>query len=307
MNLNPEQFAQNKFEYSRFLRPNEIDMVNRKVGKVGEQSTNLFGKEEDTIEDLKKFFIKPSEQMKESHLNYFLIKKWKVSEYNKKAKDDQKVLIYLSVDFFYSIYIEREDKAGKLKRTFKASFHAETSELVVKEIEKVIEISYISKGFLWDSSKKIKLRFPGDSMDEFILHHQRAKTIFNDPTSKKARIEQDYGKKYMSSINLTGKYTENTQKEETISGVKERPLSNLQMPRSLAEVDEDIDLRKFRTVESLDFHDWAQQGGGGEHYASERGVEHRISKEHLPQDVRQEIENSFAKEISGNNSTKKKD
>ena len=167
-----------------------------------------------------------SEEIKETQLNYLIVRKFKGYEYKKKRVKNPIAHIYLSVDFFYSIYIEKVDKTGKLEHNLKMTFPAETSTLKVKNIEKVIEITYIEKGILWDSKKKVQIQLSGDCMDEFILHHQQAKIMFknrnqtNDPKNKKNK------EIHQSSIQLKGKYQDSTEKIKDVQNSTNHEIRN---------------------------------------------------------------------------------
>lgn len=182
--LQPEVLSQDIFAYSRLLRVNEIQLVNRRIGKVPNSN---YGNQPDTVLDLRIFFMKSSEDVKQSQLNYLVVRKWSGLEYKKKRVKNPVVHVYLSVDFFYSIYIEKINKAGKIENALKASFPAETSSIVVKEIEGIIEITYIEKGLLWDSKKKIKVQFSPDTVDEFVMHHHQAKEMCTESSSEKQK------------------------------------------------------------------------------------------------------------------------
>lgn len=168
------------FDYSNLLRPNEIQLVNRRIGKTPADSSQL----PDSVLDLRKFFMRSSEEMNESQLNYLLVKKWVGHEYKKKKRQNSVLHVYLSVDFYYSVYMEKIDKTGKIEQTLKAVFTAESTKVTVREIEKVAEITYIEKGILWDSKKKISIQFAADVLEEFKLHHQQARIMFTDEVAK---------------------------------------------------------------------------------------------------------------------------
>jgi hypothetical protein len=145
-----------------------------------------------------------SEDMKETQLNYLVVRKWTGKEYKKKRSKNPVVHVYLSVDFFYSVYLEKTNKSGKVENHLKVSFPAETSDLVIKEIENVIEVTYIEKGLLWDSKKKVRLQFTPDAIDEFVMHHQQAKEMLNTTKveDKSKNTEKPQVKVHQSSIQL---------------------------------------------------------------------------------------------------------
>lgn len=214
------------FEYKRFLRTNEIDLVNRKIGKIPSKSDSakrentLFGSREDTLADLEDFFMRTSKKTKELQLNYFLVKSWRATEHRKKGAVP--VHIFLSVDFCYSVYLEATDKAGYACKIFKRVFHAETSKITVKEVQKVVEITFKEKGLLWNSSKKMKLEFAEEDLDEFVLHHQQALAILGRKASKKDSEGKSNKKMTKSSIQLSGKYQDSTDKVESVKSIKKQ-------------------------------------------------------------------------------------
>lgn len=146
-----------------------------------------------------------SEQMNESQLNYLLVKKWVGHEYKKKRLSTV-LHVYLSVDFFYSVYAERPGKTGQVEQALKAVFAAESTSLNVREIEKVVEITYVEKGLLWDSKKKLRIQFSADVLEEFKLHYHQARIMFTD---EEPRVDPDPEPQrpiHQSSIPLQGGY-----------------------------------------------------------------------------------------------------
>ena len=156
MTIQPETISQNLFDYDKILKTNEIQLVNRRIGKksVKEgQDIAINPHTKNSLLDLRMFFVMSSEEIKENQLNYFLIKKW-VGLDATKANKRPTMIIYLSVDFFYSIYIEKTTRNGEVITELKTRFHAEKSTVHAKPLEKVIVINYIEKGLLWNSKKK---------------------------------------------------------------------------------------------------------------------------------------------------------
>lgn len=179
----------------KLLRPNEIQLVNRRIGKTitdSSQSPN-------SILDLRRFFMLSSEKMNESQLNYLLVKKRVGHEYK---KNRQNILILVGGFLPLSLYW-KDKQMGKIDQVFKASFPAETTTLNVKKIEKVIEITYINKGIIWDSKQK-KSKFSEDVVDEFVMHYHQARVMFTNevPEPSKEPIKP----LHQSSIPLQGKY-----------------------------------------------------------------------------------------------------
>lgn len=245
-NIDPEKFAKNVFEYNRFLRPNEIELVNRKIGKSSEKRNKMFGREENTINDLRSFFIKSSQEMKELQLNYFLVKKWSATDVKKNS--ETRVHIYLSIDYFYSIYEEKTDNKGNIHKIFKTAFHAENSDIVVKEIQKMIELSFIEKKLLWNSSKKIKLVFEEQDLQSFILHHDNAKSVFGKKNLKKDKVDV---KVYQSSINFSNKKTSKSNMIGNVKNGKEQIVETKEFKEDEDYDRKDLELNDFQSNREL--------------------------------------------------------
>ena len=156
-----------------------------------------------TLKDLRIFFNLHNQKEKESRLNYFLVKKWMGREYKKKRKNNPMALIYLSVDFFYSIYVIGKGKKGQRITKLKACFPAEQAQIKARPLEKLIEISYTDKGLLWDTKKKFILEFNAKQIDEFALHHQQARVLYVSNSSSKSQKSSYIPPMYQSSI-ITG-------------------------------------------------------------------------------------------------------
>ena len=197
-----------------------------------------------------------SEEIKETQLNYLIVRKFKGQEYKKKRVKNPTAHIYLSVDFFYSIYIEKIDKTGKLENIFKMTFPAETSSLKVKEVEKVVEITYIEKGILWDSKKKIQIQLPGDSLDEFILHHQQAKIMFKNRNFNEGSGKKKKKEVHQSSIQLKGKYQDSTEKIEEVKNSGKNNNSSENQIRNKSDSSENEELsgmvKHFQSNQNLE-------------------------------------------------------
>ena len=246
MNIDPEKFAKNVFEYNRFLRPNEIELVNRKIGKSSEKRNKMFGREENTINDLRSFFIKSSQEMKELQLNYFLVKKWSANDVKKNSEN--RVHIYLSIDYFYSIYEEKTDSKGNIHKIFKTAFHAENSDIVVKEIQKMVELSFIEKKLLWNSSKKVKLVFEEQDLQNFILHHDNAKSVFGKKNLKKDKVDV---KVYQSSINFSNKKSSKSNVIENLKNGKEQIVETKEFKEDEDYDHKDLELNNFQSNREL--------------------------------------------------------
>lgn len=177
MNLQPESIAQNRFEYTKILKPSELTLVNRRIKKTN--SKGRLSAAKDSLSDLQKFFVLSSDDSDESKLNYFLIKRW-VGFDAKKKKSKSPVIVNLSVDHYYSIYVEKKQKKGNSVMERKARFPAEKAQVAEKRSQhRIIEITYPEKGIFWTSKKKIRIGLADNEVDEFLLHHNQALTLFS--------------------------------------------------------------------------------------------------------------------------------
>jgi hypothetical protein len=217
-NLQPEKLAQNIFEYNNVILNSEKELIHRKIFDTSKEGGAMPTVSSNSIRDLHKYFQMHNEGSKESNLNYFLIKKWMGREYRKKRKNNPMALVYLSVDFYFSIYVVKLDKKGRRVNQLKACFPAERSDIKAKPLEKIIEISFVDKGLLWDSKKKITLEFNAKQIDEFALHHQQAKVLFGATSKLSAPRKSITGNKmYQSSIVTKGAYQDATMGIESMS------------------------------------------------------------------------------------------
>lgn len=219
MNLQPETLSNNFYEYTKILKPNEIQLVNRKLGKNIIKEAPLSNS--NSLSDLKSFFLKSLNKTNESQLNYFIIKKWVGKIFNKNK--DQPIIIYLSVDFFYSIYQEKVNKEGEKELELKYTFQAEKCTINSKPNNNFIEIVFSSIGILWNSKKKIKIELTSDYIDEFLLHYQQAKIIMGSNSGVNL---------YQSSIITKSEYEDVTDKTEVVdSQVVSESVSNKEIKK----------------------------------------------------------------------------
>lgn len=221
--MSPEKLSRNIFEYHNVILPAEKEMIERKIAdnrKGGAMpSTATSG-----LQDLKLYFKMHNNLDRESHLNYFLVKKWLGREYKRKRRNNPMALVYLSVDFYYSIYVVRTNKKGHKVNELKACFPAEQSEIKARPLEKIIEISYIDKGLLWDSKKKIILEFNGKQIDEFALHHQQARILYGSGVRPLKSPAKAHEVLYQSSIVTRGGYQDATMGTKSLeTGFKKKP------------------------------------------------------------------------------------
>ena len=206
VNLQPEAIAQNRFQYNKIMKSSELTLVNRRIKKRNDKGP-LSGSR-DSLADLQKFFVMSSDDSDESKLNYFLINKW-IGYDAKKKKTRSPVIINLSVDYYYSIYLEKKQKKGNSIMERKARFPAEKATVFEsRNGERAIEISYPEKGLFWTSKKKIRIGLAANEVEEFMLHHQQALSIF----SQAKALSQ-------SAIVSKTAYSD--------AGATQRPISNL--------------------------------------------------------------------------------
>lgn len=233
--MSPEKLSQNIFDYNNVILPAEKDMIRRKIAnkKVGGAMPTM---STDSFRDLQLFFNMHNNLDRESHLNYFLVKKWLGKEYKRKRRNNPMALVYLSVDFYYSIYVVKTNKKGKKMAELKACFPAEKSEIKARPLEKIIEISYVDKGLLWDSKKKIILEFNGKQIDEFALHHQQARILFGSSPKFTKKPEKGHQVLHQSSIVTRGGYQDATMGTKSLgTGFKKKPKATTILESNLIE------------------------------------------------------------------------
>lgn len=116
-------------------------------------------------------------------------------------------MIYLSVDFYYSIYEEKINTEGEKEQKLKYSFQAEKCTVDCKPNNNIIEIIFSSIGIIWNSKKVIKFELDADHINEFLLHYQQSKVIMK--SDSRAHL-------YQSSIVTKGEYGNDIDKSEIV-------------------------------------------------------------------------------------------
>ena len=175
-NLKPNVISENVFEYSRFMRPSEKQLIKSRIQKNKE--------EEQDLGHLKKFFLKPSQSMQDHQINYFLISKWRALQ-GKGKRNPKTIFIYLSVDFFYSVYTEErtKDRGNEFKLHF--SVPIEKCDVFAKREKAEIVMTYTEKGMLWNSKKSVYLKMSNEEVEQFLKYYQRARLLIDEKERNK--------------------------------------------------------------------------------------------------------------------------
>lgn len=199
--LKPETLAANVFQIRRFLRQSEEQLVmSRLRSDIGRKRTKSESMSEDltsdkqvettknvTFRDLRRYFVLSSEEMKEDRLNYFILRSWQGSDGKNSSK---RMVVYLTIDQFYSVYIEEEQKKDKKSKNLKlkASIMVDKCDVFAKREKSQIVITYMEKGFLWNTKKSLYFNLGNNELEDFIRFYQ------------KGRIHLDYLKKHGKKI-----------------------------------------------------------------------------------------------------------
>ena len=181
-NYNVEPKAQFNSEHSipsendKSVTPN--DSEDKKCQSEQVINKSLPKKEKQDIVHLKKFFLSTSAVMKENRINYFRIKQWSGCE-GKGKRSPKKMIIFLSVDFYYSIYIENKESKSNDTLKLKASFQVEKCDAFAKREKSEIVLTYVEKGFLWNSKKTVYIKMPQEQVEDFLMYYQQAYMIID--------------------------------------------------------------------------------------------------------------------------------
>ena len=146
------------FDPKAVLTPEQSELILKKSG-----STEL------TIEIIKDFIDKEKieENIKE-FFDHFVLRRFlvKESDHKKAAKND--IIIYLTIDYYYSIYLF--DKETK-KHAVLANVPIEQMRLVSKA-NNVLVFVFEESGILWNSKKKLSFLFPIGNDEELKTEHE---------------------------------------------------------------------------------------------------------------------------------------
>ena len=214
--LNPNDLAKNVFQIKRFLRNTEEQLVQSRLrnnsrieskNKAAEEQKNGMATDDheksENIEhheiktktnknipnvgfsELNTYFLLSSQEMKEDRLNYFILRSWQGTD----GKDSsRKMMIYLTIDQFYSVYLESEDKKKRKVLKLKASIMVDKCDVFAKREKSQVVITYVVKGVFWNSKKTLYFNLANPELEDFLRFYQ------------KARIHLDYMKKHGKKI-----------------------------------------------------------------------------------------------------------
>lgn len=115
-------------------------------------------------------FIKRSkyeESIKEI-LEHFVLKIYKVQEVGQKSDSHRPAFLFLTIDYFYTIYTVNVDTNDY---EFLTRFPIEETELLFTE-HNTVSFSFYERNFLWKSKKKVVIRFLIDCKEELLLDHE---------------------------------------------------------------------------------------------------------------------------------------
>ena len=121
------------------------------------------------VDLLTEFFkrSKYEENIKEI-LEHFVLKIYKVQEVGQKTESLRAAFLFLTIDYFYTIYTVNSDTK---EYEFLTGFPIEETELTFSE-NNTTSFCFFERNFLWKSKKKVSLRFMIDCKEELMLDHE---------------------------------------------------------------------------------------------------------------------------------------
>lgn len=228
--LNAGLISENVFEYTRFMRPSERSLIKSRLGlstgsEEEEPSQNL--------DHLKRFFMMPSQSSQRKNISYFLLSKWEAFQ-GKGKRDPKRLFVYLSVDFFYSIYVEERSKDQSENHKFLVSLPIEKCDVFAKREKAEIVLTYTTKGMIWNSKKSVYLKMENDQIEQFINFYQRARLLIDEKELEKEEVkwQSQKSEREVEEANTGGEISkdangseQNENEEENQTGCEEENLS----------------------------------------------------------------------------------
>ena len=101
-------------------------------------------------------------------LEHFVLKIYKVQEVGQKTDSVRPAFLFLTIDYFYTIYTVNVDTNDY---EFLTRFPIEETELSFTE-NNTVSFSFYERNFLWKSKKKVSIRFLIDCKEELLLDHE---------------------------------------------------------------------------------------------------------------------------------------
>ena len=120
------------------------------------------------IENLRElFYLEKIEENIKELFDHFIMRRFLVKEADLKSACKNDVILYLTIDYFYNIYLF--DKTTK-KATLIADVPIEKMNFLAKD-KNIVDFNFETTGFLWNSQKKISLFFLNKDVEEFKIEH----------------------------------------------------------------------------------------------------------------------------------------
>ena len=156
--INNTSIVDGNYSVAGMLQPSQQELIK---GTLGSNAENI-----SVISE----FIKNSkyEENSKEIFKYFVLKIYKVEEINHKNDNLRQVILFLTIDYFYTIYSINEDTKEYELIT---RFPIEETELHFLE-RNIATLVFSERNFLWKSKKKICLRFIMDCQDEILMDHE---------------------------------------------------------------------------------------------------------------------------------------
>lgn len=173
---------ENSYDVSKMLLPHQHELVRVTLGSP---ATNI-GVISDFIRN-----SKYEENIKEI-FEYFLLKIYKGEECNFKSPRTREVVLFLTIDYFYTLYVVNEETR---EYELVNRFPLEETELIFKDNKTAIFV-YYERNFLWKSKKKFSLKFQVDCKEEMMLDHETFSMLLKPDSTDDSQSTKIHNKSF---------------------------------------------------------------------------------------------------------------
>jgi hypothetical protein len=156
--ISPGIWNADHFEPKEVLTPEQDETIRKRMGasQLTVETMHDYMAKEKIEENIKELF------------DHFVMRRFLVRESDAKSAAAHDVIVYLTVDYFYSIY--QFNKTTK-KHSVMANVPIEKVSLGFKDGGTVV-FAFEEPGFLWTSKKKVSLVFQGNEREELKIDHE---------------------------------------------------------------------------------------------------------------------------------------
>lgn len=246
--IDHSKLIDNAYDVSKLLQPDEKDLIKSTVGCEANEITTISK------------FIKSSkyEESSKDIFEYFVLKIYKAEEINQKSGKTREIVLFLTIDYFYTVYTVNEETR---EYELVSRFAIEETELTFSD-QSITNFIYYERNFLWKSKKKYSFKFLVDCQEEIMLDHEAFSLLLKpeipDDDSASTKIlnkslddARDFDSRGNSPENSSDKVLNEDCKIEVSI---EKIMNNGQTKNQpiLARIDEEKDEERFTDERSLD-------------------------------------------------------